>query len=73
MSFLENPLILLNPISFNKQQKRMFGKMNETEAQRRCESGLKGSCLTCEFVAFCDGLWSRGSSEGVCVETGLTN
>jgi hypothetical protein len=34
--------------------------MTESQIDCCCELGVKGSCVTCDFLQFCNGKWSRG-------------
>ncbi|MGA3061557.1 MAG: hypothetical protein ABSD92_14510 [Candidatus Bathyarchaeia archaeon] len=45
--------------------------MREPEADRCCDLGVMGSCVTCEFSTFCNGKWSHGISQEVSVEAEL--
>jgi hypothetical protein len=45
--------------------------MTQTEEDSCCELGVKGSCVTCEFIHCCNGKWSRGVGQGASVKATL--
>ena len=39
-------------------------KMNQAETDDHCELGVKGSCVDCDYRAYCNGKWSRRPGQG---------
>jgi hypothetical protein len=39
-------------------------KMKQAEVDDCCELGVKGSCVTCDFRAYCKGKWSHRTGQG---------
>ncbi len=45
--------------------------MSEPEVESNCELGVKGSCVTCEFIPFCKGKWKHVASQDARAEAEL--
>jgi hypothetical protein len=42
--------------------------MAQSELEDFCELEVQGSCVTCEFITFCNGKWRNGTRHGASVE-----
>ena len=46
--------------------------MVQIEFEDFCELEVKCSCVSCEFISFCNGRWRNGTRHGASVEPELT-
>jgi len=47
--------------------------MKQVEVDDRCELGVKGPCVTCDYRTYCNGKWSHRTGKGASAGATLKN